>query len=79
VIFNIGGRVQYTSGRFGSSPQNPLKGSKYEATGTVSDVDSHNIFVNWDSGTSNVYSENDLGLVKNPLHHSDPNRIFRRI
>ena len=76
MIFSIGDRVHYTSGRFGCSPSNPLKGSRYEATGTVSDVDSRNVFVNWDNKCQNSYGLSDLELI-HALKFNDPNKLWR--
>lgn len=82
--FQEGDRVYYVSGRHGKYGNNPLRGSEFECEGTVANrntLDGLDIRVNWDNGTSNSYSFDDLRLVSDfhpALHANNPNAAFQR-
>ena len=83
MTFCAGDRVYYVSGRHPLSRSNPLKGSKYECIGIVKTLPSKGPYhisavVNWDNGTSNIYSESDLELVEKQLHSTNPNVLFHK-
>jgi len=89
--FFTGDIVFYTSGRFGSSLENPLLGSPYECYGQVEEIspetgilneDESCIIVKWSNGKMNTYSSSDLVIVyddhMNQNAIADPNLIFKR-
>ena len=60
VVFDIGDRVIYTSGRWPDTEFNPLwKGLYGCIVGTIVDAD-YLILVKWDNGKDNIYNDNDL-------------------
>jgi hypothetical protein len=70
--FNIGMRVEYVSGQYGASENNPLKGTKYHCLGTVTGRDV-SVYVDWDNGTHNDYSASALEII----HDNNPNYLFK--
>lgn len=75
----VGDRVVLVSERYKACPDNPRLGSEFECAGMVDVIYSHDkiiIGVLWDNGRRNVYSYNELALLKDQKVGNDPNRLF---
>ena len=51
----LGDRVYLTTNRYNTGVYNPVRGTSFEAVGTVISVDSGAVNVRWDNGQSNYY------------------------
>jgi hypothetical protein len=71
--FFIGARVQYVTGTYGASHNNPMQGTKFACDGTVYDISEQTIYVNWDNGGRNDYAYNTLVIINS----KNPNLMFR--
>jgi hypothetical protein len=74
-LFKIGDRVILrASSGYPAAPNNPKKGSKYACVGTV---ESEYIWVKWDNGHRNSYSDDDLDLFVKKTHNHPLTKIFK--
>jgi len=75
LIFEVGDRVYYVSGRHGKGDSNPLRGTMYECKGIVDYSTTGDCTVQWDNGCHNSYTHNDLEPVY--TDKSNPNFLFK--
>ena len=58
----VGMMVVLTTRRYGSSPINPVVGTKYECTGVIDDISDGLIYVSWANGCRNDYRDHALSI-----------------
>lgn len=74
-------RVVLITDRFNPEPAEPVRGSKYECTGTIIEIlprgDEYDVQVEWDNGHVNPYIINHLRAVYS-LDVKNPNHAFKK-